>query len=101
MLLLGILQGILLAALASVHTLLIRAARPHVAFLGRIPGRDAFSDLNNHPENEPLPHAFVFRPESNLIYVNAETVLQAVLDRVRGSESRRSEAGGQRWSPGL
>ena len=37
-LLLGILQGILLAALASVVMLLIRASRPHVAFLGRVPG---------------------------------------------------------------
>src|SRR6516165_4882756 len=37
-LLLGILQGILLAALASVLMLLARASSPHVAFLGRIPG---------------------------------------------------------------
>ncbi len=95
MLLLGILQGILLAALASVLILLIRAARPHVAFLGVFPAGTRFPTLNNHPENEPLPHAFVFRPESNLIYVNAETVLQAVLDRVEAG-SRRSEAGGQR-----
>jgi MFS superfamily sulfate permease-like transporter len=37
-LLLGILQGILLAALASVVLLFLRASRPNVAFLGRIPG---------------------------------------------------------------
>ena len=53
-LLLGILQGILLAALASVVMLLIRASRPHVAFLGRVPGTNAYSDLARHPENEPL-----------------------------------------------
>ena len=43
-LLLGILQGILLAALASVLMLLARASAPHVAFLGRIPGTDSYSD---------------------------------------------------------
>ena len=86
-LLLGILQGILLAALASILMLLIRAARPHVAFLGRIPGTDSFSDLSNHPENEPLPNAIVFRPESNLIYVNADTVLEAVLERVEAEKA--------------
>ena len=37
-LLLGILQGILLAALASVLIMLAQASRLHVAFLGRMPG---------------------------------------------------------------
>src|SRR5262249_25591328 len=50
-LLLGILQGILLAALASVLMLLARASHPHVAFLGRIPGTSSFSDLARHPDN--------------------------------------------------
>src|SRR5690242_3497105 len=51
-LLLGILQGILLAAAASVLILLGRASQPHVAFLGRIPGTTSYSDLARHPENE-------------------------------------------------
>jgi len=61
-LLLGILEGILLAALASILMLLVRASSPHVAFLGRIPGTSSFSDLARHPENEPLPHAITFLP---------------------------------------
>jgi MFS superfamily sulfate permease-like transporter len=82
-LLLGILQGILLAAAASVLILLARASQPHVAFLGRIPGTNSYSDLARHPENEQLPHVLIFRPEASLLYVNAETVLQAVLERLR------------------
>jgi sulfate permease, SulP family len=84
-LLLGILQGILLAAAASVLILLARASQPHVAFLGRIPGTNSYSDLARHPENEQLPHVLVFRPEASLLYVNAETVLQAVLERLRSA----------------
>jgi sulfate permease, SulP family len=84
-LLLGILQGILLAAAASVLILLARASQPHVAFLGRIPGTNSFSDLARHPENEVLPHVLIFRPEASLLYVNAETVLQAVLERLRSA----------------
>jgi SulP family sulfate permease len=83
-LLLGILQGILLAALASVIMLLIRASQPHVAFLGRIPGTKAYSDLARHPENEKLPGVIAFRPEASLIYVNADTVLESVLGQLRG-----------------
>ena len=85
-LLLGILQGILLAAVASVLILLARASQPHVAFLGRIPGTDSYSDLARHPENEQVPNVLIFRPEASLLYVNAETVLQAVLERLRSAE---------------
>ena len=81
-LLLGILQGILLAAAASVLILLGRASQPHVAFLGRIPGTTSYSDLARHPENEQLPHVMVFRPEASLLYVNAEFVSQTVLERL-------------------
>jgi len=81
-LLLGILQGILLAALASILLLLARASRPHVAFLGRIPGTSSYSDLARHPENEALVGAIVFRPEASLIYINADAVLESVLSRL-------------------
>jgi MFS superfamily sulfate permease-like transporter len=85
-LLLGILQGILLAALASVLLLLARVSRPHVAFLGRIPGTNTYSDLARHPENEPLPGVIAFRPEASLIYVNADSVLETVLNHLRPAD---------------
>jgi SulP family sulfate permease len=78
-LLLGILQGILLAALASILMLLFRVSQPHVAFLGRVPGTKTYSDLARHPETEAPPGAIVFRPEASLIYVNVDSVLEAVL----------------------
>ena len=86
-LLLGILQGILLAALASILLLLARVSRPHVAFLGRVPGTNSYSDLDRHPENEPLPGVVAFRPEASLIYVNADAVLEAVANRLREAGS--------------
>jgi len=82
-LLLGILHGILLAAIASILLLLARVSSPHVAFLGRIPGTHEFSDMSRHPENEPLAGALAFRPEASLIYVNVDSVLEAVLQRLR------------------
>jgi len=87
-LLLGILQGILLAALASILLLLARVSRPHVAFLGRVPDTDSFSDLERHPENEPLPDVIVFRPEASLIYVNADAVMETVLTRLGQADPR-------------
>lgn len=86
-LLLGILQGVLLAALASILLLLVSASRPHVAFLGRIPGTNSYSDLARHAENEPLPGVIAFRPEASLIYVNADAVLETVLNRLQAMPS--------------
>ena len=82
---LGILNGILTAALASILLLLVRASRPHVAFLGRIPGTDSYSDTDRHPENETLPGVIAFRPESSLIYVNADAVRETVSERIRAA----------------
>ena len=88
-LLLGILHGILLAALASVLLLLARVSSPHVAFLGRVPGTNSYSDMARHPENEALVDTVAFRPEASLIYVNADTVLEAVQQRLNTTANAR------------
>ena len=87
-LLLGILQGILLAALISILLLLARASRPHVALLGRIPGTNSYSDLARHPENEPLGSVIACRPEASLLYVNAGSVLETVMASVLKNRSK-------------
>jgi sulfate permease, SulP family len=89
-LLLGILQGILLAAAASILMLVARASQPHVAFLGRVPGTNSFSDIARHPENEPLGHVIAFRPEASLLYINADSILGLVLERLRTGPSNVS-----------
>jgi SulP family sulfate permease len=81
-LLMGILDGVIIAVLASVLMLLSRTARPNVAFLGRIPGTDRFSDLARHPENEAIPGIIAFRVESSLVYFNVDHVLETVLERL-------------------
>src|SRR5262249_47343105 len=46
----GLLRGVLIGAAISMLLLIRRASRPHVAFLGRIPGVRRFSDLERHPD---------------------------------------------------
>jgi len=88
-LLLGILQGVLLASIASIFLLLARASRPNVAFLGRLPGSGRYSDSARHEDVEPLVGVIAFRPEASLLYINAETVLDTVLVALRGSAGIR------------
>ena len=84
-LVLGILKGVTISAVASILFLLRFLARPHVATLGRIPGTTRFSDLARHPDNELFPGLFLFRVEAPLLYFNVETIDRIVLDNVRAS----------------
>ncbi|MET3844446.1 SulP family inorganic anion transporter [Bradyrhizobium sp. OAE829] len=88
-LLLGILQGVLLAALASIFLLLARASRPNIAFLGRLPGTGRYSDSARHEGVEPLVGVIAFRPEASLLYINAEMILDTVVTAFRKSPDVR------------
>src|SRR3954451_604488 len=78
----GLLRGVLIGAVISLVQLLRRASRPHVAFLGRIPGARRFSDMARHPDNELVPGALLFRTEASLLYFNADYVRETVMKRV-------------------
>ena len=77
-LLLGILKGVLLAALVSMLLLIHRLARPHVARLGRVPGTLRYSDLERSPDNETVPGVLILRVESGILYFNVEHVRDCV-----------------------
>ncbi len=78
----GLLRGVLIGAVISLVQLLRAASRPHVAFLGRIPGTRRFSDRERHPGNELIPGVHIFRPESSLVYFNIEHVCTTILGRL-------------------
>jgi sulfate permease, SulP family len=82
-LLLGILNGVIVAVVASLLLLIRRSAHPHVALLGRIPGSRAFSDRARHPESIPVPGALVVRVDEALLYFNAEHVRDTVWQSLR------------------
>ena len=81
-LLLGILQGVMVAVVVSLLLLIRRVAHPHVASLGRIPGTGYYSDIERHPENEAVPGALIFRVDASLLYFNVEHVREAVWQKI-------------------
>jgi SulP family sulfate permease len=92
-LLMGVLDGVLIAVLASVLMLLGRSSRPPIAFLGRIPGTSRYSDLARHPDNEPLPGVLAFRVQASLLYFNVDHVLETVRQRVQTQPDLRRVIG--------
>ena len=74
----GILQGVIIGALASLILIIKAVSTPHIAILGRIPGTERFTDIKRHPDNEILPGVMLFRVESPLVYFNSSYVYSHV-----------------------
>jgi SulP family sulfate permease len=81
----GILQGVAIAALASLILIIRIVSSPHVAFLGRIPGTNRYTDIKRHPDNEILPGVLLFRVEAPLLYFNTSNVFHAVWTKILAS----------------
>ncbi len=70
--LLGTLQGILVAIAISVLTLFYEANHPLVYSLGRKPGTDVFRPRTpDHPEDETIPGLLILRTEGRMTFANA------------------------------
>jgi high affinity sulfate transporter 1 len=74
----GILQGVMIGALASLILIIKFVSSPHVAFLGRIPGTERFTDLKRHPDNIVLPGIILFRVEAPIVYFNVNFIYSRV-----------------------
>ena len=78
----GILAGVLLATLVTLLLLLKAASKPHVAFLGRVPGTRVYTDLKRHPDNEKMKNILIVRVESSIFYFNAEYIKERILEKI-------------------
>jgi SulP family sulfate permease len=74
-LLLGTLQGILVAIVVSVVALAQQVANPPVYVLGRKPGTNVFRPVSaEHPEDETFPGLLIVRPEGRIFFLNAQRI---------------------------
>jgi sulfate permease, SulP family len=83
----GIKNGVLIGALFSLILIIRNVSSPHVAFLGRIPGTNRYTDIKRHPDNELLPGVLLFRVESALVYFNIAFVYRTVWAKVKEMDS--------------
>jgi len=73
--LLGTLQGILVAIVVSLGALAYQVADPPVHVLGRKPGTNVFRPRTaEHPEDETFPGLLLLRPEGRIFFANAEQI---------------------------
>ena len=87
--LLGTLQGILVAVIASLVSLAHQAYNPPVHVLGRKRGTTAFrARTAEHPDDETWPGLLILRPEGRLFFANAERVVDQISPLVSSERPR-------------
>lgn len=89
-LLLGVLDGLLVAIAASLLFALRELAEAKVCELGRFADGHTFLALDAHPDARPEPQMIILRPEAPLFFANVERLLGDVRRQVaaRGADLR-------------
>jgi high affinity sulfate transporter 1 len=87
--LLGTLEGILIAVLISVLTLLVQASFPPVYALGRKPGTDVFRPLSpDHPDDDTFPGLLIVRTEGRINFASAPNTTDKLWDLIHQAQPR-------------
>ena len=88
-LLLGVLNGLLLAIAVSVVAALRRFSLPVVHELGRLESSHDFIHLDGQAHVSRVPGLLVLRPEEPLFFASAERVAAAIVHRLEGETTVR------------
>ncbi|TDO93971.1 SulP family inorganic anion transporter [Flavobacterium sp. 245] len=78
----GILAGVLLATIVTLLLLLKAASKPNVAFLGRVPGTNYYTDMERHPDNEKIADMLIVRIEFSIFYFNVEYIREKIWEKI-------------------
>lgn len=83
-LVLGVLQGVVIAIGLSLLWILAMGVRPRDAVLGRIDGLKGFHSKTDYPEAETVPGLLLYRFNANIVFYNVDYFRERVLRLVRG-----------------
>jgi len=84
--LLGVLQGIVVAVAIAILLFFRRSWWPHGAVLGRVSAQEGWHDVGSHPDAEQLPGVVVYRWEAPLFFANAGEFRQQIRRLARERE---------------
>ena len=82
----GVLDGLLIAMMASIVMLLKRMAQARVSELGRLADSHDFVELQTHPEASSVPGVLIVRPEERMFFGNADAMMSQISAKVRSTQ---------------
>jgi SulP family sulfate permease len=85
---LGTLEGIVVAVMITMATLIVQADRPPVYAMGRQPGTDIFRPVGSGQELETFPGILIVRTEGRLYFANISRVIDNLWSMVHQGAPR-------------
>jgi SulP family sulfate permease len=85
---LGTLQGIVVAVMISMAVLIYLANHPPVYIVGRKPGTDVFRPLADHPDDDTFPGLLMLRSEGVLYFASAPRAIEHYRAAIRRAGPR-------------
>jgi high affinity sulfate transporter 1 len=82
-LVLGVLNGLILAMCLTLAALLKKVSAPQDSLLGRLHGTNVFVDIEQYPEAEPIPNLLIYRPNGLLFFANSNRVRNRLLAAIK------------------
>jgi sulfate permease, SulP family len=92
----GILQGVVLAIALSLVEMLYRLARPHEGVLGRVPGVPGMHDVADYTDAWTLPGCMFYRYDAPLFFANIDDLRERV-DKLIAIENQAYPDTPVRW----
>src|SRR3954469_5240639 len=92
----GILQGVVLAIALSLLEMLFRLARPHEGVLGRAPGVAGMHDVADYPDARTIPGCMFYRYDAPLFFANIGDLRERV-DKLIALENQAYPDSPVRW----
>jgi high affinity sulfate transporter 1 len=87
--LVGTLQGIVIAIVLSMLSLIQQISSPPLHVLGRKPGTDVFRPRSDeHPEDETFPGLLLLQPEGRIFFANAQNYSEKILETLEEEQPR-------------
>jgi sulfate permease, SulP family len=81
---LGVLNGVVIAIVATLAYLLHKLMYPRVALLGCVPGRSGFFKLHRTADAEPVPGLAICLIQGSLLFFNTDYVKSRILSIAQG-----------------
>ncbi len=78
----GALEGIVIGVILSVVGLIKKMYNPHIAVLGKMPGKDQFLDIKRRSEANIIPQILIVRVDGSQIFLNTEDIKNNILNMV-------------------
>ena len=78
----GALEAIVIGVILSVVGLINKMYNPHIAVLGKMPGKDQFLDIKRRPEAKRIPEVLIVRVDGSQIFLNNEDIKNRIFELI-------------------